>query len=82
MGDGFNLTVKLIEGTKITEVPLPLPLLWWPSTIWYENKIFAHLVNGHYSHVDCLVLEDAIEVSATLVQEQGLKYDDDNSHPF
>jgi hypothetical protein len=82
MVDGLNLTVRLIEETKITEVPLPLPLLYWPSTIWHKGKIFAHLVNGHYSHVDCLVLEDAIEVSATLVQQQGLKYDDDNSHPF
>lgn len=69
MGDGFNLKVRLIEGTRIIERPLPLPLLYWPSTIWYEGKIFIHLVNGSYSHVDCLILEDVIEVSAALIDE-------------
>jgi len=72
MGDGFKLTVRLIEGTKVTEVPLPTPQLWWPTTIWYEGKIFAHLVNGRYSHVECLVIKSAIEVSATLINERDL----------
>jgi len=82
MGDERDPIVRLIEGDKITEIPLPMPLLWWPYTINYRGKIFAHMVNGRYCQVECLVLADTVEVRITRHQQYLLPSARDSLTPF
>ena len=62
----FELAVKLVDGRGVTERILPLPYLHWPTCIWYESRIYLHMVGGRYVHVDCVAIYDVIETVAVL----------------